>query len=249
MNTVPFLTGILVCINLTNPAYSQSKNPVKQPVLGTRSAKLIESDGLKFRDLNKNNQLDKYEDWRLPADERSRDLLAKMSVEQKVGFMLISTTRLKNDWSFEAPKSKEPLTSDFNEDDLVATQNMFTKKPLPTPLMNAAGTTKAVSQFHGRHFILRANVSARMTAEWANKLQALCESQPLGIPAIVASNPHYGRHWHECWQNSVLVVARRIGFVGHARPETDPRICRHCPAGVGRCGPSQRVYVYGRFSH
>ena len=26
-------------------------------------------------------------------------------------------------------------------------------------------------------------------AEWANKLQALCESEPLGIPAIIASNP------------------------------------------------------------
>ncbi|MEJ7736828.1 MAG: glycoside hydrolase family 3 N-terminal domain-containing protein [Chitinophagaceae bacterium] len=28
-----------------------------------------------------------------------------------------------------------------------------------------------------------------MTAEWANKLQALCESDGLRIPAIVASNP------------------------------------------------------------
>lgn len=189
MTTVPFLTCIFSCFCLMNPANGQQKQKFQQPVLGTRSVKTIEVNGLKFKDLNTNGTLDKYEDWRLPADERSRDLLAKMSVEQKVGFMLISTTRLKNDWSFEAPKSKEPLTSDFNEDDLVANMNMFTRKPLPTPLMNAAGTTKAVTQFHDRHFILRANVSARMTAEWANKLQALCESQPLGIPAIVASNP------------------------------------------------------------
>ncbi len=189
MTTVRLLPCILVCFCLANSVNGQQNQKSQQPVLGSRSAKLIEVSGLKFKDLNTNGQLDKYEDWRLPADERSRDLLAKMSVEQKVGFMLISTTRLKNDWSFEAPKSKEPLTSDFNEDDLVANMNMFTRKPLPTPLMNAAGTTKAVKQFHGRHFILRANVSARMTAEWANKLQALCESQPLGIPAIVASNP------------------------------------------------------------
>ncbi len=130
-----------------------------------------------------------YEDWRLPVAERSRNLLAKMSLEEKIGFMLISTTRLKNDWSFQAPQSKDPITSDFNEADLVATQNTFTRKPLPTPIMNAAGTTKAVTQFHLRHFILRANVSAGITATWANKLQALCESQPLGIPAIIASNP------------------------------------------------------------
>jgi beta-glucosidase len=55
--------------------------------------------------------------------------------------------------------------------------------------MNVAGTTKGVTQYHLRHFILRANVSARMTAEWANKLQALSESSGLGIPSIIASNP------------------------------------------------------------
>ncbi|MBO0947982.1 glycoside hydrolase family 3 protein [Fibrella forsythiae] len=168
---------------------AQSKLASQQPVLGVRSAKIIKADGLSFKDLNRNGQLDKYEDWRLPPEQRSQDLLARMSVEQKVGFMLISTSRLKNDWSFEAPKNKEPISSDFNESDLSTSTNMFTRKPLPTPLMSAAGTTKAVTQFHLRHFILRANVSARMTAEWANKLQALCESDGLGIPAIVASNP------------------------------------------------------------
>src|SRR5690606_34137594 len=119
----------------------------------------------------------------------SRDLVSKMSVEQKVGFMLISSTRLKNDWAFEAPKTNDPITSDFNEVDLVQDINMFTRKPLPLPMMMAAGTTKAITEFHLRHFILRANVSARMTAEWANKLQALSESDGLGIPSIIASNP------------------------------------------------------------
>ncbi|NCW12969.1 MAG: glycoside hydrolase family 3 protein, partial [Chitinophagia bacterium] len=51
------------------------------------------------------------------------------------------------------------------------------------------GATKGIKQFHLRHFILRANVSARLTAEWANKLQKLAESDGLGIPAIIASNP------------------------------------------------------------
>ncbi|MFD2934084.1 glycoside hydrolase family 3 protein [Spirosoma flavum] len=187
MRVIPLL--LTAFVSLTNQAISQSKFAGKQPVLGVRSVQLLEQDGLKFKDLNRNGQLDKYEDWRLSAQERSRDLLTKMSLEQKVGFMLISTTRMKNDQSFGAAQSKEPITSDFNEEDLVASQNMFTRKPLPTPIMNAAGTTKAVTHYHLRHFILRANVSARTTAEWANKLQMLCESDGLGIPAIVASNP------------------------------------------------------------
>src|SRR6187399_1330393 len=170
-------------------AQQPSKPVTKQPVLGYRSVKILTINGLSFKDMNRNGQLDKYENWQLSNEERSKDLLSKMSVEEKVGFMLISSTRLKNDWSFETPKNKDPITSDFNEEDLIQTTNMFSKQPLPIPMMSAAGTTKAVTQFHLRHFILRANVSARINAEWANKLQALCESDGLGIPAIVASNP------------------------------------------------------------
>jgi beta-glucosidase len=170
-------------------AKGAGNDTVKQPVLGTRSAKILAAAALKFKDLNRNGRLDPYEDWRLPAPARAADLLARMSVADKVGFMLISSTRLQNDWSFEAPKTSGPITSGFNENDLVTTTNMFTHLPLPVPMMTAAGTTKAVTQFHLRHFILRANVSPRTTAEWANRLQALCESDGLGIPAIVASNP------------------------------------------------------------
>lgn len=167
---------------------AQPKQP-PQPKLGYRTVQLLKIGNLEFKDLNKNGKLDPYEDWRLPNSTRSKDLLSKMTVEEKVGFMLISSTRMKNDWSFEAPKNKEPISSGFNEDDLVQSMNMFTKKPLPVSMTMAAGTTKAVTQFHLRHFILRANVSARTTAEWANNLQALCEKDGLGIPAIVASNP------------------------------------------------------------
>jgi beta-glucosidase len=160
-----------------------------QPELGTRTVNLLEEDGLKFKDLNRNNELDPYEDWRLSFEERSRDLVSKMSLEQKAGFMIIATTRLKNDWAFEKPKNNDPISSGFNEDDLVNEMNMFTRKPLPYPNMSSAGTTKAVTKHHQRHFILRANPSAQIIAEWANNLQALCESDGLGIPAIVTSNP------------------------------------------------------------
>jgi beta-glucosidase len=182
---------LMLIVTARNNFFAQqpSKPGTKQPVLGYRAAKILALNGLSFKDLNRNNKLDKYEDWRLPYEIRAKDLLSQMSVEEKVGFMLISSTRLKNDWSFEAPKNKDPITSDFNEEDLIQTTNMFSKQPLPIPMMSAAGTTKAVTQFHLRHFILRANVSARIIAEWANKLQALCESDGLGIPAIIASNP------------------------------------------------------------
>ena len=168
---------------------AQTSPDKKQPLLGYRSAKLINVGKLQFKDLNKNGKLDPYEDWRLSNDARAKNLLSQMSVEQKVGFMLISTTRLKNDRSFDAQRSTDSISSDFNEEDQVQSMNMFTRKPLPLPMMMAAGTTKGVTQFHLRHFILRANASTAITAAWANKLQALCEADGMGIPAIIASNP------------------------------------------------------------
>ncbi|MFY0653774.1 MAG: glycoside hydrolase family 3 C-terminal domain-containing protein [Cyclobacteriaceae bacterium] len=167
---------------------SSGENP-KQPALGYRTVQILEIDGLNFKDLNRNGELDTYEDWRLTDEDRSKDLVSRMSLEQKAGFMLISSTRLENDWSFQRGKKTGEIGSGFNEEDMVSTVNMFTRKPLSFPMMGSAGTTKAVTQFHDRHFIVRANPPVRILAEWANNLQTLCESDGLGIPAIITSNP------------------------------------------------------------
>lgn len=176
-----FIASIFIILLSCGETKSKEEKPV-QPELGHRSAKLIEADGYQFKDLNKNGKLDTYE-------ERIEDLVSQMSLEQKAGFMLISSTRLENDWAFQPPQNKEPITSAFNETDAIVPINMFTRKPLPYPMMGAAGTTKDVTQFHKRHFILRANTSPQILAEWTNNLQALCESDGLGIPGIITSNP------------------------------------------------------------
>ena len=66
------------------------KNP-NGPTLGYSSksgVKILTVDGLAFKDLNKNGKLDKYEDWRLPVEERAKDLASQMSLEQIAGLML-----------------------------------------------------------------------------------------------------------------------------------------------------------------
>lgn len=165
-----------------------------QPVIVAVKTPTLKVGKLSFKDLNKNNKLDKYEDWRLPVAERAKDLVSQMTLEEKIGFMLISTTRMGGDQVFAngvqgntGPRPK--ITEGFNEEDLVQNTNMFTRKPLEAPNMSAAGTTKGVTQFHLRHFILRASAEPAIMAKWANNLQELCESTRLGIPAIVASNP------------------------------------------------------------
>lgn len=193
-NHIPFSSFLfyflcLIVLSACTNEKNTEDDSVIQAELGYRSAKLLLQDGFQFKDLNKNDELDKYEDWRLSDEERSRDLVAKMTLEQKAGFMLISSTRLENDWSFDRPQTTDPITSGFNEVDMVREVNMFTRKPLDYPIMFAAGTTKAVTEYHERHFILRANTSTEILANWANNLQALCEGDGFGIPAIITSNP------------------------------------------------------------
>jgi beta-glucosidase len=48
---------------------------------------VLEWDGVRFRDLNKNGRLDPYEDPRLPAEQRVEDLLGRMRLEKKAGLL------------------------------------------------------------------------------------------------------------------------------------------------------------------
>ena len=61
------------------------------PTLGYTSSAILEDDGYAFKDLNRNGVIDPYEDWRLPADVRAKDLAARLSVEEIAGLMLYSS--------------------------------------------------------------------------------------------------------------------------------------------------------------
>ncbi|MGD0340470.1 MAG: hypothetical protein ABSA76_02005, partial [Bacteroidales bacterium] len=172
---LPVSAGIISC--------STGKETKPQPVLGNRSVAIIQKHGLKFKDLNKNGKLDKYEDWRLSPDERSKDLLSKMSLEEKAGYMCINSANMVGTMAAEASGNKLSA-SDLSEGGpgLFGGGKGFGQNrngERIAGMNSSAGTTKMVKEFHNRHFILRANESARVTAEWANKLQALCESEPL----------------------------------------------------------------------
>ena len=58
------------------------------PVLGYTSLKIIEKDGLYFKDMDGTGVLKPYEDWRLSAEERAKDLASRLSIEEIAGLML-----------------------------------------------------------------------------------------------------------------------------------------------------------------
>ena len=151
---------------------------MKQPRLEVRSKHLIEVDGLRFKDLNGNGELDPYEDWRLTPAERAADLAARMNLDEQVGMMLINTRFT----GYGVPEG-EPTSDDGVLDERVieaGTSIFATRKVWPT--------THTVGTMHLRHFILRDNYSPSKLAAWNNAMNELAEASRLGIPTLAASN-------------------------------------------------------------
>ena len=160
-NILSFLFNRFCMISLLIYSLDGLGQKINQPLLSKRSIQMLNVNGLQFKDLNKNGNLDPYEDWRLSVDTRVINLLTQMTLEEKIGFMLISTTRMAGDGGFQENAGKIEISSGFNEEDLIQANNIFTRKPLAAPMLSAAGTTKAVLSLHLRHFILRANTSTK----------------------------------------------------------------------------------------
>ena len=57
------------------------------PTIGVTTVGVIESEGLYFKDMNNNQELDPFEDWRLDAKERAADMVSKMTLEDQAGFV------------------------------------------------------------------------------------------------------------------------------------------------------------------
>jgi beta-glucosidase len=138
---------------------------------------LIEAKGFAFKDLNRNGELDTYEDWRLPVDERISDLIGQMSVEQMAGLMLYSGHQSVPSGSrrfFGGTYNGKP----FEESGAA-----------PSDLSDQQ--TKFLSEDHLRHVLITSVQSPAIAAMWNNQMQELVESIGLGIPANTSSDPRH----------------------------------------------------------
>ena len=83
--------------------------------LGYTSAPLLTVDRYAFKDLNRNGALDPYEDWRLPAETRAKDLAVQLSIEEIAGLMLYSGHQ-----AVRGPEITDPQKKFLEEDNLRA---------------------------------------------------------------------------------------------------------------------------------
>ena len=121
-------------------------------------------DGTRYRDLNGNGVMDPYEDPRRRPEERTEDLLPRLSLEEKVGLLFHTVIETGPDGT------------------LLETPGAISKSPTSTvvraKLMN--------------HFNVHGLESAEATARWHNRLQELAETTPHGIPVTISTDPRHG---------------------------------------------------------
>lgn len=122
-----------------------------------------------FRDLNKNGELDLYEDIEANLNHRVEDLLQQMNLEEKAGLLFINMIAMNEDGTLsEVPRITEPFT-------IMMEPNI-----------------SMIAQKKMNHFNIVQATTPKAMFEWHNALQKVAESTRLGIPITIASDPRHG---------------------------------------------------------
>ncbi len=139
---------------------------------------LLEKDGVVFKDLARTGELLPYEDWRLDPETRAADLAGRLSREEVAGLMLYSSHQVvpfEGGGPFGDTYGGEPFDpAKHGEAELSDGQLHFLKTD------------------HIRHVLQMRVKSARVSAQWSNNLQKVCEEEPWGIPVNISTDPRHG---------------------------------------------------------
>ena len=151
------------------------------PTLGysaSSGVKLLIVDGFAFKDLNQNDSLDIYEDWRLTPEERAADLASQLSVEEIAGLMLYS--------SHQAVPMIESMgfgASTYNG------KSFDESGAKPSDLSD--DQKKFLRDDHLRAVLMTGVESPEVAATWNNNMQAFVEGLDHGIPVSISSDPRH----------------------------------------------------------
>jgi Pyridine nucleotide-disulphide oxidoreductase, dimerisation domain len=144
-------------------------NYAAAPAIDARVKKIIKVDGLAFKDLNGNGQLDAYEDWRSPIAERVDDLVARMSLEENAGLMLIDKLNATCDQRTGERGALPPNAADY-----INTQEMRRF------IFRNTVTSPDLAEFGPPDLEMLANTSLTPggAAKYTNSVQQLAEAIP-----------------------------------------------------------------------
>ena len=139
--------------------------------------RLLVRDGFVFKDLNRNGEVDVYEDWRRPLEERAEDLAGSLSIDEIAGLMLYSEHQAV------PTDSAGYWSSTYNGVSL-------SRSGLPHSAVSDK-QKQFLSEDNLRAVLMVRAESPRIAAEWNNNLQAFCEGIGHGVPVNISSDPRH----------------------------------------------------------
>lgn len=148
----------------------------QDPYLGYTSAPILQMEGHSFKDLNRNRELDLYEDWRLSPAERAADLAAQLPPEYLSGLMT-------NGHTVNVPGISSMSVSGITYNGLPYAESGAEPSDICDRLR------EALVNFDTRQVLLAHSDGPGTIARWNNKVQELCESLPFGIPCCNSTDP------------------------------------------------------------
>ena len=157
------------------PVFTKNDNG---PVIGVTVKQAIEQDGKHYRDANGNGTLEPYENWALTPEERAKDLVGRMSPEEKIGLMVINSRGMGINVKDQSQTAMDGLldeTTDLKDTSIFGTTSKL-------------GTVDTIKTLHLRHFILRQNPTPADMTKWINAMNQVAEETEHGIPVLVDSN-------------------------------------------------------------
>ncbi|MGF1701383.1 glycoside hydrolase family 3 C-terminal domain-containing protein [Photobacterium makurazakiensis] len=160
---------------------SSSNDDLTQPVVQSRVHDLLDVDGYQFRDANGDGELNPYEDWRLTSEERAADLVGRMTLEEKVGMMLIDTLNAEA-YGYIGSEHQD-LVNRQKMNRFIFRNNILTQEEIDA-------LTDEERQDGGAGGPMGANyvISPMEAAQYMNTMQEMTERTRLGIPALFKSN-------------------------------------------------------------
>ncbi|WP_218147066.1 glycoside hydrolase family 3 protein [Sphingobium sp. AP50] len=133
------------------------------PNIQSHSVAILEADGIRFRDLDRDGKLTPYEDWRLSPEARAKDIVNRMNLAEKLGSLLHGTL------PSVGPMGSVGIGPRYDLDRARA-------------MIVGRNITFALTRMDGR---------AGELAAQHNRLQDIAEEGRLGIPLTISTDPRH----------------------------------------------------------
>lgn len=141
---------------------------------------IINVDGYAFKDFLGIGKLVPYEDWRLPYEERAKDLAERIGIEDIAGLMLYSAHQLI--------PAKGALATTFGGTYDGKCYEQSNAKPWDLTDQQKEFIVKDKV----RHVLIMGLESTVTAVRWNNNIQSLAENSEYGIPVNNSSDPRHG---------------------------------------------------------